>query len=258
MRHWMRMSESEIAEHARPVGRVRSHARQARHGDTAAHVGRPAVNDFGTTLTTLFDEVADTIEPRPNFESVLHGEIAASPSATSHLHRPPWQTLGLRARPSVALRRPGRWSRSTTVLPSRRLGGDTRPGPVGCACSTRACTGSTLPHAGRGSRPSTNEPERPVVVAPAPTEPSTTTTVAAGDVSACGRNRATGGADARPPRSPLPAPPSSAGRVPHGDPMKQALYGTATPEREGDDHLPVRRGRHARRPARRMVGGARS
>ena len=47
------------------------------------------MNDFGTTLTALFDEVADTIEPRANFESVLHGKVR-EPASVVTRHRPPW------------------------------------------------------------------------------------------------------------------------------------------------------------------------
>ena len=182
------------------------------------------MNDFGTTLTALFDEVADTIEPRANFESVLHGEVREPVSVVTP-HRPPWHVLGLAAA-SVALVA-GAVVTVDYVFhrdDSVRRG----PGPVGCAVRPERVRARPCRTSGAGSRPSTNEPEPPVVVAPAPTEPSTTTTVAPATSAPV--------IATEPPAVPTTTTPIAAPSAAKlgwssttGDPMKQALYGTAAP-----------------------------
>jgi hypothetical protein len=55
------------------------------------------VSDFGAKLTSLFDEVAATIDPRPDFESVLTGQPQVAMSSEVVLKRPVWQTIGFAA-----------------------------------------------------------------------------------------------------------------------------------------------------------------
>ena len=183
------------------------------------------MNDFGTTLTALFDEVADTIEPRANFESVLHGEVREPVSVVTP-HRPPWHVLGLAAA-SVALVA----GAAVTVhyVFHREDSVATREEDLSAALFDPSVYG--LDPAARpasGSRPSTNEPERPAVVAPAPTEPSTTTTVAPATSAPV--------IATEPPTEPTTTTPIAAPSAAKlgwssttGDPMKQALYGTAAP-----------------------------
>ena len=183
------------------------------------------MNDFGTTLTALFDEVADTIEPRANFESVLHGEVREPVSVVTP-HRPPWHVLGLAAA-SVAL------VAGAVVTVDYIFHRDdsvaTRDQDLSAALFDPSVYG--LDPAARpasGSRPSTNEPERPLVVAPAPTEPATTTTVAPATTAPV--------IATEPPTEPTTTTPIAAPSAAKlgwssttGDPMKQALYGTAAP-----------------------------
>ena len=184
------------------------------------------MKDFGTTLTMLFDDVASTIEPRLNFEAVLHGEIPQQ-SSDVRPHRPAWQTLGYAAA-SVAL------VAGAVVTLDYALGRD--DGSV--ATSDQGQLPAWFDPAwyglepaswpGRGqARPSTNEPERPVVVAPVPTEP--TTTIAAPATSA----PVVETQPAAEPTTTTPVAAPSAAKLGWSstttDPMKQALYGTAAP-----------------------------
>jgi hypothetical protein len=187
------------------------------------------MNDFGTTLTTLFDEVAGTIEPRLNFEAVLHGEIH-DPVSVVTPHRPTWHTLGYAAA-SVAL------VAGAVVSVDHVLGrGDsvaTREGEAAASFDPAWYGINPAARLGRSSRPSTNEPERrPLVVpvAPEPTTTAPTTTVAAPPTTVPVV------AEAQPPDDtarPTPVAPPSAAKLgwssTTSDPMKQALYGTAAP-----------------------------
>jgi hypothetical protein len=56
------------------------------------------MNDFDRTLSAMFDEVAGTIQPRPNFDAVLAGGAQAAPA----LQRSPWARRSFRQGVGIA------------------------------------------------------------------------------------------------------------------------------------------------------------
>lgn len=178
------------------------------------------MTEFGTTLTALLDEVAGTIDPRPNFDAVLHGEIT-EPVANVTPRRPVWRMAGLAAA-SVALIA-GAVVTVDYVVNRKHDSVASRDDELPALFDPAWYGLDPAYHLADGSRASTNEPGARPGAAPTSTEPTETTTTAVPAPAT----------SAPPAASTTPVAAASAAKLGWSststDPIKQSLYGTASP-----------------------------
>jgi hypothetical protein len=184
------------------------------------------MSDLGTTLTTLFDEVASTINPRPDFEAVLNHDLSGAPLAGGAvLGRPMWQAIGFAA-VSVAL-----LAGAVVVLHSAFDRGEgsvaTGSGDQSVALfdpnvylfDTPDASGAEGPRVPLAIAP--KDVTSPASTDPPPTDPPPTEPPATTSTSSAGR------VTTAPPAAVKTARTGWSDLT--GDPMRQSYYGTATP-----------------------------
>jgi hypothetical protein len=200
------------------------------------------MNDFDRTLSAMFDEVAGTIQPRPNFDAVLAGGAPAAPA----LQRSPWARRSFRQGVGIAAATALLLGGSAFAI-GAAVSGD-GPATLQDAPPSTEDLNEIVPttdgEPSKTTQPSPTEPDdtepkptEPTSTEPKPTEP-TSTEPKPTEPSTSAPPATT---KPEPPATTKPAPPPTTAPAPvaftanlgesnlGGSPMVQWLYGTATP-----------------------------